>query len=62
MQRAKVERQKRNEVAMRLLDFVNDNAFRRPVEQVITTAKLLITEMDGEMHEHVRTWQRRLEH
>jgi hypothetical protein len=62
MERARVERQHRNKVALRLLDFVTDNTFRRPLEQVITTAKSLLNEMDSEMHEHVRDWQRRLEH
>jgi len=62
MERVRVERQHRNKVALSLLDFVTDNAFRRPVEQVITTAKLLITEMNGEVRDHIRVWQRRLEH
>lgn len=61
MERVRIERQKRNKVALQLLNFVTDNVFRRPLEQVITTAKGLVNDMNAEVREHFRNWQRRLE-
>lgn len=61
MQKAQVEREKRAEIARRILDYVNGADFKRPLEHILGTAKTLTSALQDEIRTHFRGWHRRQE-
>jgi hypothetical protein len=61
IQKAQIKREKRSEVARRLLDYVNSAEFKRPLEQIVGSAQTLVNGLQEEIQEHFRGWQRRHE-
>ena len=62
MLKAEISKEKRAEIAQRLLKYVTSPQFKNPIEEIITRSGELVTLIKEEAKEHFRMWETRWEH